>query len=37
MTLNDWLEQILLKTLWIWLPFRACGRLFKEFNEKYLK
>jgi len=35
MTLNERLEKILLATLWMWLPFRACWRLLKEFREKY--
>ena len=37
MTLNDILEIILLKTLWMWLPFRAFGRLLKEMWAKYSK
>jgi len=35
MILNEWLEKILTATLWMWLPFRACGRLLKELREKY--
>jgi len=37
MTVNEILEIILLKTLWIWLPFRAFGRMVKEIWEKYNK
>lgn len=35
--LNDTFEKIADKTLWIWLPICALGRLFSEFREKYLK
>lgn len=38
MTLNDFIEKkIIVKTLWLWLPFHALWRLSKEFKEKYLK
>lgn len=37
MNLNDTLENIARKTLWIWLPFVAFKKLLKEFREKYLK
>jgi hypothetical protein len=34
---NETLEKVAQKTLWIWLPFAACGRLLREFREKYLR
>lgn len=37
MLLNDRLGKILTATLWIWLPFRAFGRLVKEFRKKNAK
>lgn len=38
MTINDFIEKkIVVKTLWLWLPFHALKRLSKEFSEKYLK
>lgn len=30
MTLNQFLEKTILKTLWLWLPIHAFKRLFKE-------
>jgi len=33
----DFLDKGAKTTLWIWLPFKACGRLLKEFREKKLK
>jgi hypothetical protein len=32
--LNDFLGKTLTATVWIWLPFRAFGRLLKEFGKK---
>jgi hypothetical protein len=37
MILNEIFEKALLKTLWIWLPFRAFWRLSKEIKNKYYK
>lgn len=37
LTLNDFIEKIVKKTLWLWLPFHALKRLTKEFNKKYFK
>ncbi|EKE19954.1 MAG: hypothetical protein ACD_8C00076G0001 [uncultured bacterium] len=37
LTFSDFLEKIVKKTLWLWLPFHALNRLSKEFSEKYLK
>lgn len=37
MSLNDFLEKMIKKTLWLWLPFHALKRLTREFRDKYLK
>lgn len=37
MSLNDYLEGGMKKTLWLWLPFHALVRLVKEFKETKLK
>jgi hypothetical protein len=31
MTLNQFLEKTIVKTLWLWLPFHALKKLLKEF------
>jgi hypothetical protein len=37
MTVNDFIEKIVKKTLWLWLPIHALKRLSREFKDKYLK
>ena len=37
MTVNDFIEKEIKKTLWLWLPFHALWRLSGEFKDKYLK
>ncbi|MDD5396845.1 MAG: hypothetical protein PHW24_02170 [Candidatus Moranbacteria bacterium] len=37
MPLNDFLEKMVKKTLWLWLPIHALKRLSREFKDKYLK
>lgn len=37
MTLNDFLEKQIKKTLWLWLPFHAFKRLGREFAKKYFQ
>jgi hypothetical protein len=34
MLVNEIADKFLLKTLWIWLPFRAAYKLIKEYREK---
>ncbi|HBI33847.1 MAG TPA: hypothetical protein DEA43_04365 [Candidatus Moranbacteria bacterium] len=36
-TFNDFLEKVVKKTLWLWLPFHALKRLSGEFRKKYMK
>lgn len=37
MSLNDFLEKMIKKTLWLWLPFHALKRLTRELKEKQMK
>lgn len=37
MNFNEFFEKAAQKTLWVWLPFGAFSRLWREFRDKYLK
>ncbi|EKE19264.1 MAG: hypothetical protein ACD_9C00070G0007 [uncultured bacterium] len=34
---NDFLEKVVKKTLWLWLPIHAFKRLSREIIKKYFK